>query len=156
MYRLSEEVAQKILKSIKNPDIGELDINSNSVFLAKNKHSIGLIDPFASIGLDLDYILEVPYPMFTNIQAPEKTLQGYWLYKRGELPTPEEPIEIPKALVDVNLPREAEELLDVSDCCVQVPSDIDKLTCPLVSSFEKLIEKEPLLLDCLDLTEKKK
>lgn len=153
MYRLSEEVATKILKSIKNPEIGELDINSQAVFLPKNKRSIGLIDPFAAIGLDLDYILEVPYPLFTQVESElsSKSLQGYWLYRCGELLKPEEPIEIPKALVDLNLPKEAEELLDVSDCCCEMPGEIDKLTCPLISSLDTLLTKEPLLLDCLNL-----
>jgi hypothetical protein len=155
MYRLSEEIATKILKSIKNPDIGELDINSKTVFLPQNKRSIGLIDPFAAIGLDMDYILEVPYSLFSQLETSAKSLQGYWLYKKGELSKPEEPIEIPKALVDINLPKDSEELLDVSDCCVQMPGEIDKLTCPLISSLDTLLAKEPLLLDCLNLGEKK-
>lgn len=149
MYRISEEVARKLIKNIKSPEIGPLDINQKNPFAPKNKHSIGFIDPYAAVGLDFDYILELGYP-FINPNLPLlPVLSGYWLYRKDELTQPTEPFHVPKYLADPNV-ETVDDTMDVSDCSVILPSETDKLTCKSISTFERLIEMEPLILDCLN------
>lgn len=149
MYRLSEEVARKVLKNVRGPELGPMDITQPDPFCPKNLNSIGLIDPYCCIGTDFPYLLEFPYP-YINPRLPNiKGLDGYWLYHRHELLTPTEPFSVPRYLADPNV-KDGEQEIDVRDCSIIVPSEIDKLTCKHIMTFEKLIEYEPLLLDCLN------
>ena len=149
MYRLAEELARKLMKNNRSPEIGPIDINQKDPFAPKNTHSIGFMDPYAAIGLDFDFVLEFPYPFINPNLPPVNTLNGYWLYKKGELKRPEEPFDIPKYLADPNL-QNAEELMDVSDCSVMLPSDVDKLSATSILTLEALIRVEPTILDCLN------
>ena len=65
----------------------------------------------------------------------------------------DEPWEIERALIDPGA-DDYEEKMDVSDCAVILPSDIDKLVAPTISTMEQLIAKEPLIIDCLNLDQK--
>ena len=47
-----------------------------------------------------------------------------------------------------------EEQIDVSDCAIVLPNDIDKLVAPTISTMEQLIAKEPMLIDCLNWEKK--
>jgi hypothetical protein len=148
MYRISEEVAHKILKNVRSPELGPMDITQPDPFLPKNLNSVGIIDCYAAIGTDFKYILEISYPFINPALPPIKGLDGYWLYRRSELMQPTEPFNVPRYLADPNI-QNGEDLLDVTDCSIVLPNAVDKLTCISIMSFEKLIEKEPLLLDCL-------
>jgi hypothetical protein len=149
VYRLSEEVVHKILRNIRSSGIGPVDINEKDPFEPKNKHSIGFLDPYCAIGTDFNYVLEFPYPFINQNLPPLDSLNGYWLYRRDELKHPDEPFEVPRYLADPNI-QDGEEVMDVSDCAVIIPSDVEKLTCKSILTFEKLIEIEPMLLDCLN------
>lgn len=148
MYRLSEDVARKVLRNVRSPEIGPMDITQKDPFMPKNLNSIGFLDPYCCIGTDFHYLIEFPYA-FINPNLPRiETLDGFWLYRREELFPPTEPFSVPRYLADPNI-QDAEESLDVTDCSIILPSDVEKLTCKSIMSFEKLIEKEPLILDCL-------
>ena len=149
MYRLAEEVARKIIRNIRSPEIGPMDITQKDPFMPKNIHSVGIVDPYCAIGTAFDYVLEVPYP-YINISLPRlDVLDGFWLYKREELLQPMEPLLVPRYLADPNI-REAETELDVTDCSISVADDIHKLTCISIMDFATLIKYEPLVLDCLN------
>jgi|SRR5579864_1595929 len=148
MYRLSEEVARKILRNVKNPEIGPLDITQKDPFSPKNLNSIGFTDPYCCIGTDFPYILELPYP-FINPRLPNiPGLDGYWLYKNYELVPPTEPFSVPRYLADPNM-QDGEEQIDVTDCSIVIPDEVQKLTCLSLTTFESLIKYEPAILDCL-------
>jgi hypothetical protein len=149
MYRLSEEVARKILRNVKSPELGPMDITQADPFQAKNLNSVGIIDSYCCIGSDFNYLLEFPYPIINPALPSLPGLDGYWLYRRGELLPPSEPFSIPRYLADPNI-NNGEDLLDVQDCSIVLPSEVEKLTCISIMTFEKLIEKEPLLLSCLN------
>lgn len=149
MYRLSEDVARKIFRNIKSPEIGPMDITQKDPFQPKNFKSVGMIDPYCCIGTEFEYVLELPYPVINPSLPPIETLDGYWLYKKSELQQPVEPLRVPRYLADPNI-QTNEDLVDVTDCSITLASDIDKLTCKSIMTFEKLLEYEPLLLDCLN------
>jgi hypothetical protein len=148
MYRLAEDVARKILRNVKGPEIGPMDITQKDPFMPKNLNSIGFIDPYAAIGTDFHYLMEFPYP-FINPNLPNiKGLDGFWLYRKEELFHPTEPFTVPRYLADPNI-LNAEDQLDVTDVSIVIPSDVEKLTCRSIMTFEQLIKYEPLILDCL-------
>jgi hypothetical protein len=148
MYRLAEEVAHKILKNIRSPELGPMDITQKNPFMPQNLNSIGIIDPYCCIGSDFHYMIELPLP-YINPNLPNIAgLDGYWLYRREELLSPIEPFSVPRYLADPNV-MDGEQTIDVTDCSIVIPDDIQKLTCLSIMTFEKLIEKEPLILDCL-------
>jgi hypothetical protein len=148
MYRLSEDVARKILRNVKSPEIGPMEITQKDPFQPKSLNSIGFIDPYCCIGIDFHYLIEFPYPFINPNLPPVKVLDGFWLYRKQELLSPVEPFNVPRYLADPNIVG-ADDQLDVTDCSIIVPSEIDKLTCRSIMTFEKLIEYEPLILDCL-------
>jgi hypothetical protein len=149
MYRVSEAVARKIVKNIRGPEIGPLDITQKDPFTPKNFNSIGLIDPYCCIGTDFHYLLEFPYP-FINVNLPPiPCLDGFWLYRREELFPPIEHFSVPRYLADPNI-LDPEDQLDVTDCSIVTPSEVEKLTCRSIMTFEQLIKFEPLILDCLN------
>lgn len=148
MYRLSEDVARKILKNVKPPEVGPMDITQSDPFTPKSLNSIGFVDPYCCIGTDFHYILELPYPFINANLPPLETLDGFWLYRREELRQPTEPFNVPRYLADPNI-KNGEDQLDVTDVSIVIPSDVEKLTCCSIMDFGTLIKYEPLLLDCL-------
>jgi hypothetical protein len=149
MFRLSEDVARKILRNVKSPEIGPMEITQADPFMPKSLNSIGFLDCYCAIGTDFRYILEFPYP-FINVNLPPiPGLDGYWLYRREELMQPMESFSVPRYLADPNI-LTADDLLDVTDCSVVVPDDISKLTCKSLLTFEQLITNCPDILDCLN------
>jgi hypothetical protein len=148
MYRLAEEVAKKLLRNIKNPELGPFDSNQTNPFEPKSTRSVGMIDCYAAIGTNFDYILEMSFPFINAALPPLPVLSGYWLYKKGELMPPNEAFNVPRYLVDPNT-ENGDDVLDVSDCSIVLPSDVDKLSATSILTFERLIEIEPLILDCL-------
>jgi len=150
MYRISDELAKKILSSIKNPEVIS---SGENAFTYTSKNSIGIIDPTCAIGTDFLYSLECPTPVIYPEFPFIPTLKGYFLYRREELGAADEPWEIERALIDPGT-DDYEEKMDVSDCAVILPSDIDKLVAPTISTMEQLIAKEPLIIDCLNLDQK--
>jgi hypothetical protein len=151
MYRLSEELAKLIMSKIKAP---EIESSGPNVFLPKNLNSVGIIDSMVACGVDYHFVLECP----NNVLYPElpvlgTDVQGYFLYRKEELQKVEEPWEVQRVFVDPTCVN-AEERIDVREAAIQLPNGIEKLTCKTISTLEKLIEKEPLILDCIDLGRK--
>jgi hypothetical protein len=149
MYRLSEDVARKLLRNVRSPEIGPMDITQKDPFSPKNLNSIGFIDPYCCIGTDFHYLLEFPYPFINPNLPPIQGLNGFWLYRREELLPPGEPFTVPRYLADPNI-QNGEEQLDVTDCSITVPDEWKKLSATSILTFEALIKNEPLLLDCLN------
>lgn len=148
MYRLSESLAREILLKIKSP---EMESIGPDAFTPKNLNSIGIADATCAIGTDFRYILEAPI----NIIYPELPyvpvgVKGWFLYRNSELSRPTEPWMVTKMLIDPNI-ADPEEQIDCAECSIVLPSDVEKLTCQTIGTMEKLIEKEPLILDCLNL-----
>lgn len=148
MYRLSETVVQKILKNIKSPNMGPMDVLQKDPFTPKNLHSIGFVDSYCCIGTEFDYVLEVPYPFINPNLPPLEVLDGYWIYRREELQQPTEAFSVPRYLADPNI-QSADDMLDVTDCSIVLPSEVDKLTCRSIMDFGTLLKYEPLIIDCL-------
>lgn len=150
MYRLSEELAKKLITRMKSP---EFESSGNTAFLPKSQNSIGLIDPMCCIGSTFNYVLECPKPLiYPNLPFNPTGVNAYFLYKKEELKQLEEPWEISRVFVDPTA-RDPEEKIDVRDAAIVLPSDIEKLTIPVthhITTLEQLIEKEPLILDCLN------
>jgi len=133
---------------MRKPDI---ETSGNAAFLPKNKNSLGLIDPICCYGTSFTYILESPKPLI-NPELPfiPAGVEGYFLYRKEELQPVNEPWEISRVFIDPNY-EDPEEKIDVSDVSVIIASDIVKLTAPTLKTFEQLVAKEPLIVDCLKL-----
>ncbi len=149
MYRLGEEVAKKILRNVKSPELGPMDITQLDPFQPKNLNSIGFVDCYAAIGTGFHYVLEIPFPYINPNLPPLETLYGYWLYHQNELMPPSESFSVPRYLTDPNI-QDANEMMEVGDVSVVVAPDIDKLTCKSILTFEQLISNIPGILDCLN------
>jgi len=150
MYRLSPELAKEVMSRIKAP---EIESSGPNAFLPKNFSSVGIIDPIVAIGTDYFFVLECPIPVVYPELQYIPTLKGYFLYKKEELKRVEEPWEVQRLFLDP-ICTSVDERLDVREAAVMVASDVDKLTCQTISTIEKLIEKEPLIIDCIDLSRK--
>ena len=148
MYRLSPELAKEIMRRIKVP---EIESSGPNAFLPKNYKSCGIIDPICATGVDFDFVLESPVPILYPELPHIPTLNGYFLYKRGELLKVEEEWNIAEVFVNPTC-TDPEKKIDVHEAAVQVASDVDKLVAPTISTMEQLISKCPLILDCLDLS----
>lgn len=154
MYRLSEELATKVMSLSKNIDVPELSLESEeNPFKLRSTNSLGYIDPVCALGTECAYVLEVPYSFVVSATTTVKaSLNGYWLYRREELEAVDDPnMTLPRHVLDPNVPAADQERVDISSCCVRLPSDIDKLTCPMLTTIEQLLAKEPALMDCLNL-----
>lgn len=148
MYRITEEIAIKLLRNIRNPELGPVDVTREDPFTPKNLNSLGIIDCYCAIGTEFNYSIEFCYSVINPSLPALPGLEGFWLYRRSELQQPSEPFSVPRYLADPNM-KDGAELMDVTDCAITLPGEIDKLTCLSILSFEKLLEKEPFLLDCL-------
>jgi hypothetical protein len=148
MYRLAEEVARKILRNIRSPEIGPIDATQKDPFQPKNLKSVGFIDPYCCIGSEFEYLIELPYPYINPALPAVDVLDGFWLYRKQELFVPMEPFNVPRYLADPNI-NNSDDQLDVTDCSIIVPSEVEKLTCKSIMTFEKLVEHEPAILSCL-------
>lgn len=147
MYRLSEEVAKQIIAKTKSP---ELESAGNTAFLPKHLNSVGIIDPICCVGSNFHYILESPKPMiYQNLPFIPVSIPGYFLYRKEELQELKEPWEISRIFLDPTA-TDPEELIDVHDVAIMLPSDVEKLTAITITTIEQLIKKEPLILDCLN------
>ena len=151
MYRLSEDLAKLIIDKIKPY---ELETSGNTAFLPKSWNSIGIIDPICCVGSHFHYILESPKPIiYQDYPFQPASVPGYFLYKKEELSTPTEPWEISRIFVDPTS-LDPQEMLDVRDASIVLPSDVEKLVAPTINTMEQLIKKEPLIIDCLDWEKK--
>lgn len=151
MYRLSEELAKIVLSMIRTP---ELESAGNTAFLPRHLNSVGIIDPICCAGSTFHYILECPKPIiYHNMPFVPPSVDGYFLYRKEELQPVTEKWEINRVLVDPTA-TDPDEMLDVSDAAVVLPSDVDKLTAQTIKTMEQLIKKEPLIIDCLNWEKK--
>lgn len=151
MYRLSEDLAKQLLKQMKSP---EFESSGNTAFLPKNLNSIGIIDPICCIGTMFHYILECPKPLiYPDLPANQVNVNGYFLYRKDELKSLEEPFEISRHFVDPTT-QDPQEVIDVHDAAIVIPSDIEKLTAETINTLDRLIDKEPLIIDCLNMEKK--
>jgi hypothetical protein len=147
MYRISEELAKLLLAKMKPPVIESSGMNA---FLPRDFNCIGILDPVCCFGSDFFYILESPVPVLYPELPFTPVLNGYFLYRKEELAKPTESFPITEGLVNP-LTTDYERQVDVGDCAVIIPSDTEKLTAKTISTIERLIELEPLILDCLRL-----
>ncbi len=151
MYRLNEELAKNIISMIKSP---ELEASGNTAFLPKHLNSIGIIDPICCAGSVFNYIIESPKPIiYQNIPFAPPSIDGYFLYRKEELQQVQEPWEINRVLVDPTATN-PDEMIDVADAAIMLPSDVDKLTAQTITTLDQLIKKEPLIIDCLNWRKK--
>lgn len=148
MYRLSKELAYELMKKIKNPEIIQ---SGEHIFEFASKNSIGILDPHVVVGSEFPYILESPLPlMYPDLAYKSNSIDGYFLYRRDELMVPLENWSILRILVDPTTTDHDEEI-DVGECSVVLPNDIDKLVALTINTIEQLLTKEPQIMDCLNL-----
>jgi len=146
MYRLSRELAGYLLKHTKDAQLPELTMNNVHPYKPQNTKAIGLIEPHYSLGSELDWVVECDYKIPQLQYQP--AVDGCWLYRREELGIPVEPVKIPKAALDPNV-KDPEEILDITDCCIMLPTSVEKLTCPSINTLDQLLKKEPTIKECL-------
>lgn len=149
MYRITKEIALYLIDNSKDFDIPGIDKDQDKPFVIRNLNSIGSVNPFLIIGSYCKYIVETDAPEMV-MEHPEHTeVSGFWLYKQSELKKPDDLVEMPRASID-HYTTDLEAQFDVTDCIVELPSPVDKLTCVSIKTFERLFELEPELKDCLD------
>lgn len=147
MYRLNEELAKSIISMIKSP---ELEATGNTAFLPKHLNSVGIIDPICCAGSSFHFMIESPKPLiYQNIPFAPPSIDGYFLYRNEELQSVKEPWEINRVLVDPTTTN-PDEMIDVSDAAIILPSDVEKLTAQTLTTLDQLIKKEPTIVDCLN------
>jgi hypothetical protein len=153
MYRITPEIATYLLKHSKSAGIPGLLSNDPNPLMPKNKHAVGLIDPQGVIGTEFDYLVEQAY-IVTSVTTASDPLR-FWLYRRDELSQPSESICVPRKLVDAYCTLDpnvnVEEEINISDCFIVVPSDVEKLTCPFINSLPRLLALEPDLQNCVEV-----
>lgn len=146
MYRITREIAHYLLETSKDFHIPGLSKETDKPFVIGNQNSIGSINPFLVVASDAKFIVETDAP---EVDAGTSEVPGFWLYKQNELKAPDDLIEMPRASLD-HYSTNPEEQLNITDCIIELPSPIDKLTCLSVSSIERLFSLEPDLKGCLD------
>ena len=149
MYRITKKIALYLIDTSKDFDIPGLDKDQNKPFVIRNINSIGSISPLLIMGADCKYIVETDAPEMVEDAQELTGIVGFWLYKQSELKKPDDVIEILRASVDHSV-TDVEEQFDITDCVVELPSPIDKLTCISIATFDRLFELEPELKNCLD------
>ena len=151
MLRLTDSLARELMSKIKSPKI---ITKGDRIFEYEDLKSIGVLDPHACVGSEFPFLIESPVPLFyPELPYRKNAVDGFFLYRKSELQVAPESWPIKRVLIDP-LCTNYEEQIDVSACSVTLPSDINKLTCQTVSTLEKLIEKEPTIIDCLNLNKR--
>ena len=144
MYRITEEIAQHLTGHSKNPEIPGLQKDKLSPFTPRNKYSIGFIDRVIAYNTDALYMVEIDLEM-----------KGFFLYRNGELQHPNDKLEMPRAHMDPHTTN-MEATLDISDCSIELPDQIRKLTEAVrIKELEDLLKREPELKLCLNLEKEK-
>lgn len=139
-------MAHYLLDNSNDFGIPGMDKEDNKPFVVNNRDSIGTVNPFVIVGSDSKFIVETDMP---EAGVDLVQVEGFWLYKNSELKAPDDVIEMPRASVD-HYTTDVEGDIDVTDCIVELPSPIDKLTCLTVSTLKRLFDLEPDLKKCLD------
>jgi len=155
MYRITHEIAKYLATHTKSANIPGIYKDEENPYTPKNIHAIGLIDPVGVMGSDYDYLVECDYPLQTDYMEHIPSVGGIWLYKRRELKIPSEPVSIPRIVIDPSA-KDSLEVFDVTDCCIVIPSEVEKLTCPKITVLKRLLELEPDLNKCLENNSKKR
>lgn len=149
MYQLTPSLAEYLLSHAKDPDIPGLRRDEQKPFIPRNTQSIGIIDPYITMGTDMEYVIEIQYAVENEgqkVYTPDVT--GCWLYKQAELKPPYDSILFPRAEIDPYYT--GADSLNITDCCVTTPPAIEKLTVIQVQNLDVLLKKEPSLRNCLD------
>jgi hypothetical protein len=71
------------------------------------------------------------------------------LYQKSELRKLTEPFEVPRAKID-KYSSDADAILDASDCCLELPTDEEKLQAHRITTLEELFFLLPDIKTCLD------
>lgn len=145
MYKLTEKLADFLVKNAKDAGLKTDELNP---YVPQTAHSIGVIDPFGCFGSDFDYSIEHDCEVNEGGIQHVPEVDGFWLYKREELKPFDGKFEIPQQVIDSNI-TDPHQMMDASDCVVQVAEFSEKLTCMKIDNFQKLLEKEPGLRKCL-------
>lgn len=152
MYRIPVNLADYLIKNSRDPEIPGLNKDPINPFTPRNLCAVGYLDPFVSSGADYTYSVfaDLPYPETEKFPAYTPELQGYWLCKREELTQSKDTdqITVNKGIVDPTC-IDKDEIIDITDCCIADVPAVDRLTCPMVNSLDRLLELEPGLKQCL-------
>ncbi len=147
MYRIDKDLAFYLLDNSKDFQIPSVDEGSDKPFTVRNLNAVGSISPILVMGSDCKYLVEIDPGDFG---ANQLDVAGYFLYRQSDLKKVTEVFEVPRVAID-RYSGDSEELLDISDCVIELPSAIDKLTSIKVISLDRLLELEPGLANCLDI-----
>ena len=147
MYRITKEVAFYLLDNSKDFQLPNVDDTTDKPFTIRNLNAIGSISPILVTGSDCKYLVEIDPGEFG---FKPLDVAGYFLYKRSDLKKIDDVFEVPRAAID-RYCSDSEAFLDITDCVVELPSAIEKLTSLQVKTVERLFELEPGLVDCLDI-----
>jgi hypothetical protein len=144
MYRIPQNLASYLLDHSKGFEMLGIDKDPEHPFIQSNVNAIGSINPLFIMGSESKYIVEIESPEF----GIEPEIVGCWLYKKSELNSIKDTFEIPQTAIDKNCTN-LDTILDISDCVVEIPSPIDRLTCTKIDSLNRLFELEPDIKNCL-------
>lgn len=153
MHRISYDLSSYLMNNTNKPDMPPLRLDEQHPFLPKSRKAVGVIDPYMALGIDFDYVVEASVAVINNMSTKVESA-SFWLYRREELKKPTQPVLVPQMYLDPNI-QEPDKMLDITDCCVELPPEIEKLTCPLISSLDYLLQIEPDLEKCLKSNRRK-
>lgn len=154
MFRISEDLADFLLFSKKNPKVPGLLKDEFKPYVAQNTHTIGFITPVMIQDSDSKFIIELLLP---DVESPEEVQElaenpanrSWWLYRRSELKTPDEPLIVQRSMMDKYYSG-LDHDVDLTDCAVMVPKPEERTMIPLISTRKELFTQFPDLKDCLD------
>lgn len=151
MYRIDKNVVDYLLEHANDPGLKSDDMNP---YLPKNLNTFGIVDPFGCFGSDFEYIIESDFEASDGVLQYKPEVSGFWLYHTSELKKAIKTVEIQRNLVDSTV-KDINTVMDITDCCIELPDSIEKLTAPRIGSIEELLKLDPNIKKCLNDTQKK-
>ena len=150
MYKISEQVFAYLLNSSKDMKMPGLVNDQIKPFVAQNDDAIGNITPYLVIGSNCKFLIEFDASQFdkdSDIELKPKS-KGYYLYRQEELNMPDDEVLIERKMVDSY--SQSEEKVDLTDCSIELPSELDKTHAMSILTIEELFELLPDIKECLD------
>ena len=147
MYKISEQICAYLMDSSKDMNVPGLVTDQLKPYIAQNEKAIGVINPFLVLGSHCDFIIELDPSKFKdpNIKHISK---GFYLYRREELPTPDDDVLVERNKIDMY--SKSEDKVDITDCAIELPEERDKVRAPMIVSLNILFNLLPEIKECLD------
>ncbi len=147
MYKITEQICAYLMDSSKDMKVPGLVADQLKPYIAQNEKAIGVINPFLVLGSHCDFIIELDSTKFKD-PSIKHISRGFYLYRREELPTPDDDILVERNNIDMY--SQSENKLDITDCTIELPEEKDKARAPMIVSLDMLFKLLPEIKECLD------